>query len=112
MELPQKKANLLGKLVSKVQFARWNAKRTAVEDLLKRNGLDSPHATGYKIEEVTAVHRDGEEVTTFRLYKLVDKSVVIVSSEVKTQVETGLSAAEDPDELRRRSEENSKDSPI
>lgn len=107
-----KPTNLLGKLLSKIMYARWQANEKAIEDLWKRNGLDNPtKRQGYKMEELKSVGTEGTEHTTYRLWKLVDQSVVTISSEIKTAVRTGITR-EDQDDASRATKANPTDSPI
>lgn len=81
-------STMFGKLLTVVQQQRKLAHVMAMSDLWKRNNL-SPNASGYKIAETKAIHRDGREVTEYRLYKLIDATVTTISTEVTTSIETG-----------------------
>lgn len=83
---------MFGKLLTSVQQQRKLAHEQALRDLWKRNDL-SPGAAGYKIAETKAIHRDGREVTEYRLYKLIDASVTTIKAEVTSSVETGADKA-------------------
>lgn len=84
--------NMFGKLLTRVQNTRKMARTQAVADLWRRNKLN-PNTGGYRLAETDMVQRDGTEITEYRLYKLIDCSVVTVRSEVKHSIETGLGAA-------------------
>lgn len=84
--------NMFGKLLTRVQNTRKMARAQAVADLWRRNNLN-PNTGGFRLAETEMVQRDGTEVTEYRLYKLIDCSVVTVTSEVKHSVETGINAA-------------------
>lgn len=106
------KTTLMGKLLGKVQSARWEAKREAVVDLWARNGLENPtKRQGYTVQEIKTVSKDGAEVTTYRLWKLVDQSTVTIESKVTSKVQTGITKG-DADELRGAEENNSTESPL
>lgn len=83
---------MFGKLLTTVQQTRKLAHETAIKDLWRRNELRE-NAPGYKIAETKAIHRDGREVTEYRLYKLIDATVTTVKAEVTTLVETGSDKA-------------------
>lgn len=87
---------LFGKILSRLQSERWFAHKEAVDDLWERNGLGNPtQRTGYKLAETKAVQQDGTEVTYYRLYKLVDSSTVVISTELTTKIEKGISGGEE-----------------
>jgi hypothetical protein len=85
-------STMFGKLLTSVQQQRQLAHDMALKDLWGRNGL-SPNAAGYKIAETKAIHRDGREVTEYRLYKLIDASVTTIKAEVTSSVEIGADKA-------------------
>jgi hypothetical protein len=86
-----KKPTMLGKLLNNVRFARWSVRQKAIDDLWKRNGLENPALRkGWKLAETTQINRDGTEIVEYRLYKLMDSSVTKITSEVKSEIQTGL----------------------
>lgn len=98
----EKKPNMLGRIFNKVSEARFIAKQQAKSDLWARNGLSNPtQRNGYKMAETAVVHRDATEVVEYRLYKLVDASVVTISSEVNHKIENG------PEHLRESNPDGS-----
>lgn len=85
--MESKGPTLMGKLLSTVRFERQEARRKAVDELWKRNGLDNPtKREGYRMAETSTVARDGTEVTEYRLYKLLDRALVETKSTVKTNI--------------------------
>lgn len=92
MSVENPETTMFGKLLAAVQQQRKMAHDRAIADLWSRNNL-SPNQNGYKIAETKAIHRDGREVTEYRLYKLIDASVTTVKAEVTTEVETGADKA-------------------
>ena len=81
------KVTLFGKLLNKVRYERQLAREKAIRELWSRNGLDNPvKRDGYRIETSVVVGRDGNEATKFELWKKLDESVIIVSSQVTTEV--------------------------
>lgn len=90
----------MGQLLKKVQAVRWQAKRDAAEALWKKNGLDNPTKRAeYRMIEESSVTRDGAEVTTLKLWKLVDKSVVTLGTDISIDIREGR---EDGDEYSNR----------
>lgn len=83
---------MFGGLLTSVQQQRKLAHEQAVRDLWARNGLNQ-NAPGYKIAETKAIHRDGREVTEYRLYKLIDATVTTIKAEVIASIETGADKA-------------------
>lgn len=92
-KLPRRgqQTTMMGKLLSRVHFARWHSRDDAERALWKKNGLDNPTLrAGYKLAETSTVHRDGTEYKELRLYKLVDAAIIKISSEVNTETQFGL----------------------
>lgn len=90
------KVTMFGKLLSNVRAVRFTAKQKAQDELWKRNGLDNPaKRNGYRMAETQSINRDGTEVVEYRLYKLIDASVVTISSTVTHKIENGLQNVED-----------------
>lgn len=88
-----KPGTMFGKLLTRVHNARHYSRLQAQNELWRRNGLEKAEKReGYKIAETKEMHRDGTEVVEYRLYKLIDASVVTLSSEVKSEVVTGIKA--------------------
>lgn len=86
-----KKTNLMGALLRKVAAVRWQIKRDAAERLWKRNGLDNPtKRQGYRMIEDTIIGKDGSEATTVKLWKLIDKEVVILHGDIKIETREGV----------------------
>lgn len=101
---------LLGRLINRLHTERWAIKETTVRDLLKRNQLDNPQIKHLvKVVAETHVQDDGTETTTFKLWKLVDRSVVSIKTNITNETYTGL---EEENDLRSKQEANSTDSPI
>ena len=74
---------LMGSILRKVAAVRWQVKRDAAEALWKRNGLDNPaRRSHYRMIEDTTINDKGEEVTTIKLWQLVDKEVVILGASI------------------------------
>ena len=89
-----KKPTLLGKTLSTLRMERQLVRDRAVSELWKRNNL-KPDAEGYRVAETSTIQRDGVEVTEYRLYQLVDRAVVRVSSKITTGVEYGIPEPDD-----------------
>lgn len=90
---------LFGKILSKLQSERWFAHKEAVDDLWARNGLSNPkQRDGYRLAETKTVQTDGAEVTHYRLYKLMDSSTVVISTELTTKIEKGISGGDETTE--------------
>ena len=105
------KKTLMGVLLSKVQAVRYQIKHDAVLELWKRNGLDNPtKRSGYKIKEETEIMRDGSEVTTIKLWKLVDKEVVKLEGDIKITNRKGVEQGDEYSE--RAAPDGSNVSPI
>lgn len=86
-----KNKTLMGVLLSKVANVRWEIRRQAAERLWKRNGLDNPtKRQGYKMIEDTGINSDGSEVTTIKLWKLIDKEVVTLAGDIKITTREGV----------------------
>lgn len=86
-----KNVTLMGKLLSRVHNARHYSNIQAIDELWKRNSLANPaKRDGYKLAETSVVHRDGTEVKEYRLYKLIDATVVTITTDVNTTIELGL----------------------
>ena len=83
--------NMFGKLLTRVQAERKSSRERTIADLWRRNKLN-PNANGYKLAETQIINRQGAEITEYRLYQLVDCTVVTITSEVTAAVETGLRA--------------------
>lgn len=108
---PRAKLTLMGQLLKKVQSARWMAKRDAAEALWKKNGLDNPTKRAeYRMIEESSVTRDGAEVTTLKLWKLVDKSIVTLESSINVEVKEGRDRGDEYSERATPANDNS--SPI
>lgn len=108
----KKKSNLMGKLLSKIQLARWKARQDAVTDIWKRNNLDNPtKRQGYKLEELKTLGSDGQEVIRFQLWQLLDQSVITISSEIKSEISTGIPKGVE-DDVRGEEEVDPTSSPI
>ncbi len=91
MDLPKKNTTLMGKILARVHNARYETRAIAERELWKRNGLDNPtKRDGYKLAETASVARDGTEVVEYRLYKLIDRAQIIISSDVRTTTHFGL----------------------
>lgn len=89
--MENKNQNLFGKLLKSVHNAKRYSNLQAVEELWKRNGLSNPtKRDGYKLAETVEVQRNGTEIKEYRLYKLVDATVVTISTEVTASIESGL----------------------
>lgn len=83
--------NVLGKMMDRLRKARLHTKTLAIDELWERNGLGTGQAReGYKLAETQRVDRNGSEITEYRLYKLIDRSVVTISADINTEVATGL----------------------
>jgi hypothetical protein len=90
---PDNKTSTFGKLLSRIATARFHTRQLAELELWKRQGLGNPqHRAGYKMEEVKAVQRDGTEIIEYRLYKLIDRAIITITSEVSTTTEFGTDA--------------------
>ncbi len=88
---PRGKMTLMGQLLKKVAAVRWQAKKDAAEALWKKHGLDNPtKREAYRMIEESSVTRDGAEVTTIKLWKLIDKAVIEMGSEVNVTVREGI----------------------
>ena len=89
--MSEKQPTMMGKLLSRVHNARYLSRQQAIEDLWKRNGMENPKTRdGHKLAETAVIQRDGTEVTEYRLYKLIDATVVTVAAEVNTEVKLGI----------------------
>lgn len=90
------KKTLLGKTLSALRFERQQARQKAARDLWERNGMANPKTrSGHKLAETTTLQQDGTEVTEYRLYKLIDRSLVTISSSVSTKITTGVESEQD-----------------
>lgn len=78
---------------NRLRVVRESTKEKAIAALWARNGL-KPGAEGYKIAETTAIYSapsgGGSEVVEYRLYKLIDASVVKISMGVDAKIEDGV----------------------
>jgi hypothetical protein len=89
------KSTMFGKLLTRVHNARYQTRQLAELELWRRHSLGNPkNRVGYKMAETAVIQRDGTEVIEFRLYKLIDRAVISISSEVQTTTEFGLDATE------------------
>lgn len=105
------KKTLMGSLLRKVASVRWQIRRDAAERLWERNGLGNPKKrNGYRMIEDTGIGKDGTEVTTIKLWKLVDKEVVILSGEVKITNREGIEQGDEYSD--RAAPTNNTSSPI
>lgn len=85
------KKTLMGGLLSKISQVRYQIKYDAAMELWKRNGLDTPtKRNGYTMKEESSISSDGSEVTTIKLWKLVDKEVVTLSGDIKITKRQGV----------------------
>lgn len=92
----ESKATMFGKLLSRVATARYHTKQLAQEELWRRHGLGNPKMrAGWKMAEAAVVHKDGTEIVEYRLYKLMDRAVITIKSEVTTTTEFGTDATEE-----------------
>ena len=82
---------MFGVLLEQIRQKRKILRDEALRGLYKRNNI-SLGMSGYKIEESKPINLRGVESVEYRLYKLIDCSVVTISSEIKAVVETGLRA--------------------
>lgn len=81
-------SNVMSKILGRVGNARYFSRMAAIDDLWKRNGLaKKTDRLDYKLTESKLVKQNGDEVTEYSLYKLVDSTVVTLSAEVTTVVE-------------------------
>lgn len=95
------KKTVYGSVMNKLRAARQKAREDATLKLWKRNGLDGSisNRAYYKIAEDTTVAKDGQEVTTLKLWKLVDKEVVTVGLDINIKNREGI---EDGDKYSNR----------
>lgn len=101
-----RRKSLFGSLLAKVQWERHQAKEQAGKNLLERNGITSPkQREGYRLVEQSIITRDGAESTEIRLWKLIDKEVVVLSTDIATEYRAGL----DPDDKIRQEDDKSGD---
>lgn len=106
------KPSFLGSLISKTQRIRRETKEKVMIDMLKRNHLDAPGAMdNHKIEEDKRVSGTGSEITSFKLWKLVDQTVIQIEPTVNSSVKIGLGKGE-PDELHGSPQANPTESPL
>lgn len=102
----------MSKVMSKLSGERNAVKRKVVTDMWKRNNLNSPkQRENYSIDERVTVTSDGAEVTTYRLWKLVDESQLVVTPEIRYDQRIGIQKGVD-DELRREPQTDPTQSPI
>ena len=88
---PKKKMTLMGQLLKKVAEVRWKAKADAAEALWKKHQLTNPsQREAYRMIQESSVNRAGEEITTTKLWKLIDKSVTTLGSEISVTVREGI----------------------
>lgn len=93
------RSTVFGKLLSRIATARYHTKQLAQEELWKRHGLGNPKSReGWKMEEHTKTMRDGTEIIEFRLYKLTDRAVIAIKSEISTTTEFGTAPTESEQE--------------
>lgn len=80
---------VFGVLLNKHKEVRDYAYKSAADDLWRRNGIKN--RKGYKLEEgIGSISMGGVSAKEFRLYKLIDASVVTISAKVDYEVETGI----------------------
>jgi hypothetical protein len=91
MANPVEEKSMVGKLLMRVKQARAVSHDQEIAALYKRNHA-TPGTPGYKLAETQAVKANGKEVVEYRLYKLIDCSVVTMDAEITTHVETGLNS--------------------
>lgn len=83
------KPNIIGTMLKQVRIARDEIITKATNELLKRNNITFADSTnGFKLVESTVVGKDGVERTGIRLWKLVDESLVSITPNVTTQIQT------------------------
>lgn len=80
-----------GKMLSRIRFAREQSKMQAIDELWARNGVGASERDLYIVKEAATTYPDGSQVMEYKLYKLIDAAVVVLSTEVSTVTELGLS---------------------
>lgn len=105
------KKTLMGVLLSKVANVRWKIREDAAQELWKRNGLDNPtKRQNYRMIQDTTIASDGSEVTTVKLWKLVDKEVVTLAGDIKITKREGIEQGDEYSD--RAAPKNTTSSPI
>lgn len=85
------KPNLFGKILNGIRIARMTHEEALLKDLWERNGLANPtRRDGYKIEEDVRSTENGTQRTMYRLWKLVDQSELVMTTEITSKVITGI----------------------
>lgn len=83
----KKGPTMKGALLNRVDQARKHSYAQAVDELWKRNKIKNREE--YKVAEITMVQKDGTEIKEFKLYKLIDATVVTISSQVNVEIALG-----------------------
>ena len=82
------KENVMSRILGRVGNARYFTRLQAIDELWKANGLiKKEDRVDYKLTESKMVKQNGDEVTEYCLYKLVDRTVVTIAAEVSSTVE-------------------------
>lgn len=90
--IQKKSGGVFLKMLNSLTTMRRLAHARALRDLYARNNVTAS-TPGYKLAETPTVYANGREVMEYRLYKLIDASVVTISHEIHHSVETGKDAA-------------------
>lgn len=81
------KKTMFGKLLNQVRFEREMARNKTESLLWKRNKLDNPAKRDkYRMEHIRILGKDTEEVTKIQLWHLVDEAVVVMSTDVSSEI--------------------------
>lgn len=70
-------------IINRLRLEREISKKAAEKDLWDNNGLSDPSSrNGYKIIETKAINKDGSQIISYRLYKLIDEVEVNMGVDV------------------------------
>ncbi len=104
------KQSVLGNVTKQLLASRREEYDKAEERILQRNGIAAENEGMYNLERVTSVSQRGEEVTSMKLWKLVDEEQIIITG--KINVTSERVGVEEYDHSHRAPEGGHNSSPI